>query len=70
MYSNRAALRSRGRAGELAANASDSWASPFLQPVSDAPRAATVAAWAPVLSGQPVPMIGEEVPDGESRYRR
>lgn len=55
-----AVLRSRcGR--HLAANADDSWASPFLQPVSDAPAEAVRAAWAPVLGGQSVPKIGEEV---------
>lgn len=43
------------------ANASDTWAAPFLQPVSNAPADAVKAAWLPVRTGQPVPMLGEEV---------
>lgn len=41
-------------------NAPDVWAEQFLQPATNA--ADTIkAAWQPVLPGQAVPMIGEEV---------
>lgn len=46
---------------EQSANAKDSWAVQFLQPVSDAPHDLLVAAWLPTRTGQAVPMIGEEV---------
>lgn len=64
MFSPRAVLRLK-RYGlhreEQSANANDAWAEQFLQPASDAPRAATVAGWAAVMPYQSVPMIGEEV---------
>lgn len=63
-----AVLRSRRGERRLTVNADDTWASPFLQPVSNAPADAVRAAWAPVLSGQAIPMIGEEVGYGEPRY--
>lgn len=43
------------------ANANDSWAAPFLQPVSNAAGDAVKAAWLPVRTGQSVPMLGEVV---------
>ena len=63
----RGVFRSRP-GGEMAANARDDWASPFLQPVSNAPAEAVRAAWLPVLSGQTIPMLGEEVGYVEPRY--
>jgi hypothetical protein len=40
-------------------NAKDSTVN--LSPASDAPAQAVKAAWAPLLSGQAIPLIGEEV---------
>lgn len=53
-------LRWRGRdlePKEQVANAIDSTVD--LTPVSDAPANAVKAAWAPLLSGQEIPLIGE-----------
>ena len=54
-------LRWRGRdltPKDQVANAKDSFVD--LTPVSDAPAEAVEAAWAPLLSGQEVPLIGED----------
>jgi hypothetical protein len=53
-------LRWRGRDLEpkdQVANALDSFVD--LTPASEAPAAAVKAAWAPLLSGQEIPLIGE-----------
>ena len=53
-------LRWRGRdlaPKDQVANALDSTVD--LTPVSDAPAEAVQAAWAPLLSGQEIPLIGE-----------
>lgn len=54
-------LRWRGRdltPKDQVANAKDSFVD--LTPVSEAPAEAVAAAWAPLLSGQEVPLIGED----------
>ena len=50
-----------GRSGLAESNGHSAWAKPYLQPASDTPAAAVKAAWEPVRTGQPVPMLGEEV---------
>ena len=47
-------------------NAHRAWSAQFLQPSSDVPAAAVRLAWEPLLPGQPVPLIGEEVARGDS----
>jgi hypothetical protein len=59
-------LRWRGRdpeRKEQVANARDSFVD--LTPVSEASAEATKAAWAPLLSGQGIPLIGENRYGGE-----
>ena len=41
---------------------------PGPQVASDAPAEAVKAAWLPLMTGQPVPMLGEAVPDVDPGY--
>ena len=64
-------LRWRGRdltPKDQVANALDSFVD--LSPASEAPAEAVKAAWAPLLSGQEVPLIGEDAGYGIDEEER
>lgn len=50
----------RARLAE-SANAYDTWADPYLKPVSNVAADTVKAAWLPVRAGQSIPMLGEAV---------